>query len=749
MYGGLHFGGGERALLPAADDYLVRQWALEALAAMLQSMVVWSDRLAGTSTEPEPVEEPSSSSRRATPMANGEPGAESNVAVAAAAGGDDDPLELSSIKQRKERFEAGNKLFAAKPKRGIEAWRGSGFIKSNEPLDVAQFLYASVGQGIDKLQLGEYLGDGDAYNVAVMHAFVDQMEFREMEFVDALRHFLQSFRLPGEGQKIDRFMLKFAERYVMGNPSAGFANADTVYVLAYSTVMLNTDQHSPQVKSRMSKAEFINNNRGINDGANLDVALLERIYEQIARDEIKMKDDPLQGRVQSREPAAFVLWGSGTANRVREQHAHASAAMAAKSEQSIRSMARRKHGDAWAMLDATDYVQATRADHIAPMFGAVWAAVLAALSVPMQTSGDPHVVAASLVGFQSGIALACRFRMPLERAAFVTTLRNFTLLQNLAEMRRKHVEAIRALIEVAAGRPDVGDGLAESWRDVLLCVSQLERLQLLTQGEESFARTTTDSVFGFGGNASSGSQSISARAFSRPSPAAAAAAGGRGGQGLVPTVSVAELAKLETNSQVLVVLVDRLFTASVHLSGAGIVDFVGALSRVAWAELTAPFQEAAAPPRGHARRGSSSSSSGSRLFSLTKIVEISYYNMGRIRVEWSQIWAILGPLFDRVGANSDTRAALFALDSLRQLSMKFLEKEELPHFAFQKEFLRPFADILEGYIPEASPAPAGERRRSAVVVVDVLVKDMVLRCVHQIVQAAARHIRSGWKAVLN
>ncbi|KAJ2826062.1 guanine nucleotide exchange protein for ADP-robosylation factor, partial [Coemansia sp. 'formosensis'] len=714
MYGGLHFGG-ERAL-PLVDDYLVRQWALEALAAMLQSMVVWSDRLAGA--EVEPVEEPSSSRGATTPMANGEPSTESTAA--------DDPLELSSIKQRKERFEAGNKLFAAKPKRGIEAWRGSGFIKSNEPLDVARFLYANVGQGIDKLQLGEYLGDGDAYNVAVMHAFVDQMEFREMEFVDALRHFLQSFRLPGEGQKIDRFMLKFAERYVMGNPGAGFANADTVYVLAYSTVMLNTDQHSPQVKSRMTRAEFISNNRGINDGANLDVALLERIYEQIARDEIKMKDDPLQGRVQSREPPLFVLWGNGTANRIREQHAHASAAMAAKSEQSIRSMARRKHGDAWAMLDATDYVQATRADHIAPMFGAVWAAVLAALSVPMQTSGDPHVVAASLVGFQSGIALACRFRMPLERAAFVTTLRNFTLLQNLAEMKRKHVEAIRALIEVAAGRPDVGDGLAESWRDVLLCVSQLERLQLLTQGEEAFARSAAaaDSVFGFGSNGS-GSQSISARAFSRPPAAATAAAGGRGGGGLVPTVSVAELAKLETNSQVLVVLVDRLFTASVHLSGAGIVDFVGALSRVAWGELTAPFQEA--PPRGHARRGSSSSA-GSRLFSLTKIVEISYYNMGRIRVEWSQIWAILGPLFDRVGANSDTRAALFALDSLRQLSMKFLEKEELPHFAFQKEFLRPFADILEGYIPEASPAPAGERRRSAVVVVDVLVKDMVLRC---------------------
>jgi brefeldin A-inhibited guanine nucleotide-exchange protein len=57
-----------------------------------------------------------------------------------------------------------------------------------------------------------------------MHAFVDLMDFTDMRFVDALRVFLQSFRLPGESQKIDRYMLKFAERYIAGNPNV-FANA--------------------------------------------------------------------------------------------------------------------------------------------------------------------------------------------------------------------------------------------------------------------------------------------------------------------------------------------------------------------------------------------------------------------------------------------------------------------------------------------------------------------------------------------
>lgn len=44
-------------------------------------------------------------------------------------------------------------------------------------------------------------------------------------------------------------------------------------------------------------------------------------------------------------------------------------------------------------------------------------------------------------------------------------------------------------------------------------------------------------------------------------------------------------------------------------------------------------------------------------------------------------------------ANEDV--AFFAVDSLRQLSMKFLEKGEFANFRFQKDFLRPFEHIMK------------------------------------------------------
>lgn len=53
--------------------------------------------------------------------------------------------------------------------------------------------------------------------------------------------------------------------------------------------MLTTDLHSPQVKNKMTKEQFIKNNRGINDSKDLPEDYLSQIYDEIAGNEIKMK----------------------------------------------------------------------------------------------------------------------------------------------------------------------------------------------------------------------------------------------------------------------------------------------------------------------------------------------------------------------------------------------------------------------------------------------------------------------------
>ena len=100
--------------------------------------------------------------------------------------------------------------------------------------------------------IGDYLGERDEPMLTVMHAYVDALEFHGMALDEAIRRFLEGFRLPGESQKIDRLMEKFAERYCSQNPGA-YKSADTAYVLSFSVIMLNTDAHNPGVKNKMTR----------------------------------------------------------------------------------------------------------------------------------------------------------------------------------------------------------------------------------------------------------------------------------------------------------------------------------------------------------------------------------------------------------------------------------------------------------------------------------------------------------------
>lgn len=314
-----------------------------------------------------------------------------------------------------------------------------------------------------------------------MHAFVDMLDFSSLRFTDAVRMYLQSFRLPGEAQKIDRFMLKFAERYMHNNPSTLFANADTAYILAFSVIMLNTDAHNKNMKQkRMTKAEFVKNNRGINDGSDLPEDFLGEVYDEIQSNEIKMKDEvqePAPPTGASSGVAALGLGGGGGAGPGKEAYYTQSENMSSKTEALLKAMTRQqKRG----VVRPTDqFYSASRLEHVRFMFEVAWMPFLAGISGCLQETDDMDVVDLCLDGLRSAIKIVCLFDLELERNAFVTTLAKFTYLNNVGEMKPKNVEAIKSLLEIAVSD---GNNLKASWKDVLTCVSQLERMQLLSSG---------------------------------------------------------------------------------------------------------------------------------------------------------------------------------------------------------------------------------------------------------------------------
>jgi brefeldin A-resistance guanine nucleotide exchange factor 1 len=80
----------------------------------------------------------------------------------------------------------------------------------------------------------------------VLDAYTASFNFHDLRFDAAIRLFLESFRLPGEAQKIDRIINSFGNHFFGANPGI-FRGPDAAYVLAYSVIMLNTDRHNTQV----------------------------------------------------------------------------------------------------------------------------------------------------------------------------------------------------------------------------------------------------------------------------------------------------------------------------------------------------------------------------------------------------------------------------------------------------------------------------------------------------------------------
>ena len=257
-------------------------------------------------------------------------------------------------------------------------------------------------------------------------------------------------------------------------------------------------------------------------------------------------------------------------------------------------------------------------------------------------------------------------------------------------MKTKNIDTIKTLISVA--HTD-GNYLGSSWLEILKCISQLELAQMIGTGVKNQFLSKTP-----GSSTGAETFNFTAHVETLLQPSA-------------NTESQVYKDNLtETSSQSVVVAVDRIFTGSTQLDGHAVVHFVKALCQVSIEELSA--------------------SPHARMFCLTKLVEISYYNMGRIRLQWSRIWQVLGEHFNMVGCSKTQDISFFAVDSLRQLAQKFIEKGELPNFHFQKDFLRPFEHIMKNNKSGA-------------------VRDMVVRCVQNMVHKQGHNIKSGWTNIFS
>ncbi|KAK5816093.1 hypothetical protein F5H01DRAFT_343687 [Linnemannia elongata] len=194
---------------------------------------------------------------------------------------------LFKRRQQKEILVEGAAKFDKNPKAGLVFLEANKMISSlNDPAGVAMFLKTSTR--LSKSLLGEYLAK--PANSEVLKQFIQLFDFNGKRLDESLRELLETFRLPGESQQIERIMELFAATYFATKPRA-IASQDAAFILGYAVVMLNTDQHNRVVKGRMSLEQFSKNLKGVNNGENFPPEYLAEIFEAIRKREIVLPQE--------------------------------------------------------------------------------------------------------------------------------------------------------------------------------------------------------------------------------------------------------------------------------------------------------------------------------------------------------------------------------------------------------------------------------------------------------------------------
>ncbi|KAJ2851391.1 GDP/GTP exchange factor for ARF [Coemansia brasiliensis] len=203
------------------------------------------------------------------------------------------PLTMAQLldrKKHKDTMMQAARLFNEKPKEGIAYLQRMGVLSPENSTEMAQQLafFLRETPTINKQLLGEYLSKPS--NLEVLQAYLRLFDFSGRRLDEAMRSLLGTFRLPGESQQIERIMETFSAAYFASDPP-DIATKDAAFILAYAIIMLNTDQHSPQVKGRMKFEDFARNLRGVNDKQDFRQGFLTDVYNAIRDHELVFPEE--------------------------------------------------------------------------------------------------------------------------------------------------------------------------------------------------------------------------------------------------------------------------------------------------------------------------------------------------------------------------------------------------------------------------------------------------------------------------
>lgn len=431
-----------------------------------------------------------------------------------------------------------------------------------------------------------------------------------------------------------------------------------------------------------------------------------------------------------------------------------------------------------------------RDEYVAPMFEASWGPALAAFSTAIESANGTmgllaiatdeeleiaaenaaETIEVCLTGFRFAICVAGLCGNDVARDSFMSALSRFTMLGSGTLMEPRHVRCIQTMLSLA--RED-GELIGSAWQHIFRALSEVNRFHqlfhLMARNDRAAAaaaerRRKRLEEKGNRKKLRQMQKAISDENDALPTETEDAAESVTSFDSLddeddlfddddmdVVEDDMDAKAIDEANSKLVFEgvseeAIEAIYERSSSLSAPSIKDFVSQLCYVSSLDIRGGGSNKdlnkVSYRQQHAlieksKNGGDQFHHSPNIFNLQKLVEVAHYNMdSRPRLIFNDLWKEIADHLSLVSLHGNPALAMYAVDSFRQLSVKYLQRDELEVFEFQRRFLKPLETIM------------AESQQDST-------KELLLNCVARIIQVfemrgpnAKGGLKSGWVPLL-
>ena len=324
-------------------------------------------------------------------------------------------------------------------------------------------------------------------------------------------------------------------------------------------------------------------------------------------------------------------------------------------------------------------------EYLSQFISSIWEPLIAMYSIVIEESDDSSLYNQGIAGISNCIKILGLLNLNTQKQTVISFLCAMTNLMHIKPLKKKNILCIKEILILSNSDYRYLKG---AWNYVLDIINKLYYYTLLN----SMPKDEREEIF-----------NLKMKNYSKKAK-----------NNIISYEQIIELDKermKKISKEITQNDFEKIFSKTLSFDSNTLIEFINSMCEIAKRE----FQN----------------NSQARIFFLQKIVEVAEINLFcRPKFNLINIWKIISEFLVEIAISHNIENSITSIDSLRQLTMKFLEKDEIKENNFQTQFFKTFLEI-------------------STKCQDKGILEYIICCIINLIKNYESKIKSGWTVILD